>query len=93
MMNNENYINIINLLKQALLFYSKKDNYVKNNISLSNVEKDEGFQARFTLEKINEMSDYLDVYDYFNELERNDDGDFDNNKLNEIIAKFNKWMK
>jgi len=84
MMNNENYINIINLLKQALLFYSKKDNYVKNNISLSNVEKDEGFQARFTLEKINEMSDYL---------ERNDDGDFDNNKLNEIIAKFNKWMK
>jgi hypothetical protein len=67
-MNNiEDYQNLVELLKQALLFYSNENNYpkticitgddntkIENN--LSQIEIDKGSQARFALSKINEIN-------------------------------------
>ena len=66
-MNNiEEYQNLFELLKQALMFYGEEDNYkvpvsskgnynVENELSL--IKKDGGSQARFGLKKIQEIFD------------------------------------
>ena len=50
MNNNEEYQNLIELLKKALEFYANPDNY--NN---SLIQKDGGYQAKFALDKIEEV--------------------------------------
>ena len=67
-MNNiEDYQNLVELLKQALLFYGNENNYPKTicitgddntNIGngLSRIEIDKGSQARFALTKIDEIN-------------------------------------
>jgi hypothetical protein len=52
--NPEEYQNLIELLKQALLFYGKKENYEPDS---DLIDKDKGHQARFALEKIKEFSE------------------------------------
>lgn len=53
--------NLIRLLQEALKFYAEKENYKGNRniccsgIAVSLVEIDEGSQARFALEKVNEL--------------------------------------
>jgi hypothetical protein len=59
-MNNiEQLQNSVELLKQALAFYANKDNYVakhnQNNVLFSFIEMDNGVQARFALEKLEQM--------------------------------------
>jgi hypothetical protein len=61
MMNNiQDYENLIELLKQALLFYANENNYEKTKFSelkgnISAIDMDEyGSQARFALNKIKE---------------------------------------
>lgn len=63
--NIEQYQNLVELLKQALLFYGNKDNYIVNqpiNTELTSmVELDDGFQARFALSKIIENNDEFNI--------------------------------
>jgi hypothetical protein len=54
--------NLVELMQQALKFYADKNNYiptsVKNSLSdryLTYIEVDEGSQARFAIEKIEEL--------------------------------------
>jgi hypothetical protein len=56
-MNNEQYENIIALLKQALLFYANEKNYLFYDHKDAPVALDEGSQARFALEKLKEVTD------------------------------------
>lgn len=74
-MNNEEDQNIIDLLKQALLFYSNEKNYnsTKDNISL--IAIDRGHQARFAFKKINELTEALD----------NINNDYDNNYITNAV--------
>lgn len=56
-MNNEEYLNLIELLKKALEFYANKKNYgiVRRNAP---IDADEyGSQARFALKKVEETLD------------------------------------
>ncbi len=55
--------NLIALLQEALKFYADKNNYVPTNTKnslddryLTHIEVDEGFQARFAIEKVNELA-------------------------------------
>ena len=75
-MDDDVYLNTINLLKKALEFYANESNY-ENNIPLngelcSYVELDNGEQARFALKKINE-----EIIDYYDKIEKNI-ADFEN---------------
>lgn len=80
-MNNENNNeNLIELLKQALLFYGNSDNYNKvsnNNDKLfSYIEMDGGNQARFALKLIHELEiknkSNEELYETYVELMKND---------------------
>jgi len=57
----EDHKSLIELLRQALLFYADVDNYVvkpkSNSKSISMVGFDEGSQARFALTKITEFTE------------------------------------
>lgn len=59
MMNSvEEYQNLVELLKQALLFYADKSNYVSDIGFKPYVELDDyGSQARFALKRIEELDD------------------------------------
>jgi len=66
-MNNlQDYENLIELLKQALLFYANENNYEKTKFSelkgnISAIDIDEyGSQARFALNKIKEIREIND---------------------------------
>lgn len=55
-MNNIDYDNLIELLKQALLFYADKGNYGGAMGTIAPIDSDDyGSQARFALSKIDEM--------------------------------------
>ena len=55
-MNNiEEYQNLFELLKQALLFYANENNYYDVEHELSLIKKDNGSQAKFALKKIQEI--------------------------------------
>ena len=67
MKNIEDYQNLIELLKQALLFYADEKNYIGDIYRNSNIAVDQGSQARFALEKINEIENaYNDLDEYIN---------------------------
>jgi hypothetical protein len=69
------YKNVLELLKQALLFYANENNY-KYNEGSSPIDLDEyGFQARFALEQLKKLE----------ELEKNLENDYENitNTINE----------
>jgi hypothetical protein len=55
MMNNEQYENLIALLKKALEFYGDKENYLFYSHKDAPIALDEGSQARFALDKIKEL--------------------------------------
>lgn len=56
-MNNEQYENLIELLKQALKFYADKKNYLFYKDKNAPIALDEGSQARFALQKAQEILD------------------------------------
>ncbi|MDA3779283.1 MAG: hypothetical protein PF487_03475 [Bacteroidales bacterium] len=71
----EQYQNLVDLLKQALYFYSNEENYngTKNSIALVAIDK--GHQARFALKQINELDDInenveSDYNDLINDVEK-----------------------
>ena len=59
-MNNEEDVNLIALLKEALKFYANKENYLFYKDKDAPVAIDEGHQARFALEKVIEFDKLLD---------------------------------
>jgi len=69
MNNDEKYLNIIELLKQALSFYADEQNYLFFKDKDALIALDEGSQARFALKQIEELdeinekikSDYKDI--------------------------------
>lgn len=76
-MNKEEDQNIIDLLKQALAFYSNEENYngTKDNISL--IAMDRGHQARFAFKQIKELEGInkdieAEYYKLTNEVESED---------------------
>jgi len=87
-MNNEN--NVIELLKQALLFYSSVNNYkVDRTISdsiFSPIEMDSGTQARFALKLIEDNAKVMEGAneEYLKSLLEHDSDNVD--VLNTIIA-------
>ena len=74
MSNIEQLQNSIELLKRALTFYAEKDNYIvkhnQNNTLFSYIEMDNGVQARFALEKLEQIENlYIDIKKKNKELE------------------------
>lgn len=59
-MNKEEDQNLIELLKQALLFYSNDSNYYTPSQGKSLIIMDNGSQARFALQKIDELTETFD---------------------------------
>ena len=58
MMNNEQYENLISLMKEALKFYADKGNYYGAMGTIAPIDSDEwGSQARFALKKVQETLD------------------------------------
>lgn len=57
LMNNEQYENLIALLKEALKFYANKENYLFHKDKDAPIALDEGSQARFALKKVQETLD------------------------------------
>ena len=87
MINNEQYENLITLLKQALEFYSNENNY-KENFNGKNIEPslmiiDNGSQARFALKKIEEL-------DVLNQDIENDYKNMSDGAISEADADFLK---
>lgn len=66
MNDNEKYLNIIELLKQALLFYANKENYLSYEDKNTLIMLDKGSQARFALKQIEELDEINEKikYDY-----------------------------
>lgn len=58
-MNKEGDQNLIALLKEALKFYANKKNYLFYKDKDAPVVIDEGSQARFALQKVEEFSDLI----------------------------------
>ena len=57
-MNNEQYENLILLMKEALKFYAHKGNYSGGMGSIAPIDSDEyGSQARFALKRVQETLD------------------------------------
>lgn len=94
-MNNiEEYRNLLELFKQALLFYSNSDNYVnkhKTNGELASlINIDSGFQAKFALEQAKIIDDLNKEAenDYFenisNFIETNEDHEDIMKSINEL---------
>lgn len=59
-MNKEEDQNLIALLKEALLFYSNDSNYYTPSESKSLIIMDNGSQARFALQKADELTETFD---------------------------------
>lgn len=53
----EQYENLVALLKKALEFYAKDENYRTFSTEASIIDIDEGSQARFALKKIEELKE------------------------------------
>jgi len=84
MINNEQYENLIALLKQALEFYADKSNYlVKSKSPDSDIRMDNGSQARFALSKIEEI-------DGLNQDIENDYQNMSDSVINEADSDFLK---
>jgi hypothetical protein len=69
----DDYINIIELLKQALKFYANTNNYsVNRKVSdsiFSAIQMDSGVQARFAIEKIKALIEEKEkTVKYYNEI-------------------------
>ena len=57
-MENEENQNHIELLRQALLFYADRENYVGEKGKSTLIELDKGSQARFALKNLNDLKEY-----------------------------------
>lgn len=83
----EQYLNLITLLKEALVFYSKKDNY-DQNIGLydqlsSMVEIDNGEQARSILKQVDEfLKQHEEMEQDYDELLKNYSSSEEENTVN-----------
>ena len=90
----EELLSQIELMKQALLFYSNEKNYL-NDGNGSIINKDNGMQAKFVLENIKKISTYQDeLIDELKNIEKQFDSDSSNivsdlEKLNKITYKIN----
>lgn len=62
-MNKEENPNFIELLKQALLFYADKENYLFYKDKDAPIVIDEGHQARFALQQVKELTETFDKID------------------------------
>ena len=62
-MNNEEDVNLIALLKEALKFYADKENYLFYKDKDAPIAIDEGHQARFALKKVDELAEALSKID------------------------------
>lgn len=93
-MNNEQYENLISLMKEALKFYANSDNYYPSaEFELSSMLKDSGSQARFALKKCDDLEKQLQemVDDFEKELLNMDnDEDIDSNLVNQILKDMKK---
>jgi hypothetical protein len=64
----QEFINLIILLEQALLFYASDENHIKKNLGINNelssmVELDKGHHAKFALDRIKEFNFRYDGID------------------------------
>lgn len=90
----EQYLNLIELLKNALEFYAKEDNYVENEFSgtdaFSLVELDKGKQARSVLEHIDKVLKMTEEFenDYENIIKAAESEQADPKKLLEELKRF-----
>lgn len=58
MNNYDEYHSLVEILKQALLFYANEKNYVINDKNSSLIELDFGSQAKFAITKINDFNNF-----------------------------------
>ena len=106
-MNKDQYINIIELQKQALQFYADENNYVKKlpdlsiNKLVSHIDLDKGTQARFVLNQIKSLNDFnenieSEYVDYVKSLEEesvNINGEDLLQALNKLKKDINNFKK
>ena len=94
-MNNIDYDNLIELLKQALLFYADKENYGGATGTIAPIDSDDyGSQARFALSKIDEMKTLSETMEdeykkQLEELSKNENNGADFLKIVENYQKMN----
>lgn len=89
MNDNEKYLNIIELLKQALLFYADKGNYLFYKDKDALIALDEGSQARFALKQIeglDEINEKIksDYNDLINDVQEEESPENIMNLINKI---------
>jgi len=96
----EDYQNIIELLKKILAFYADSNNYINTENIIAPITIDNGFQARFALDKIEELekinqdilndyNKYVEYYSNNSEANFNNINSFDISNLTEKNENFN----
>lgn len=90
-MNDEN---LIELLKQALLFYGDESNYKRKNDEIKSlIELDLGEQARYALDLIETLEDKnksdQEIYDKYMELMKNDPNLKNEGNFEDLIKQLN----
>jgi len=69
MKNTDDFLNAIELMKQALLFYADENNYENkhpmNGEFFSKIEMDKGNQAKFAIKKNDDLNKYMDDLENF----------------------------
>lgn len=84
------YLNLIEFLKLALMFYANEDNYVSTITTESMINIDKGHNARFALEQIGivkEINEKIDdnILKAISEMEKDE-----SDNINTIMALINK---
>ena len=85
------YENLINFLKQALLFYGDEENYNRHNMTTSPIELDKGHQARFALKQINIIDKVIDEME--EEMLRHFPEELENSDIKEDFLKAIEELK
>lgn len=97
--NYQDYINIINTLKEALKFYADDENYKQNtalnNELVSKVEMDGGHQAKYALNVIKHINktDELHLLEDIERYLENTNQTFNNEALKQQLDEIEKQMK
>ena len=82
--------NLVELLRQALLFYANEENYVSEGDSTPMINIDSGSQARFALSKIKEFTDTTEKLeaDYMKNMHEAIEGEESPENMLKIIEGF-----
>ena len=86
MENTDDFKNMVELIKQSLSFYADTTNYENvhkmNGELFSKIEMDNGNQARFAIKQIEDLNNYMEKLENFEDLKSNE---LDENMIEDFI--------